>query len=195
MGNILGNKSMKEICNKIRNKEVHDSEIIRNIEYAKREDPRFDINLVWENWTLLIWAINRDRIELIEYLLTDPKLNYEGYGGTALIITCHRNDVDICKLLLSRQDLDVNIQYQNGWTGLHYACSNNYVGIVKELLLDARVNTSIRCNLGNTAQDSAMEKEHLGIANIFKKVLLTSLLRIPNRALLHDIVRMVIQEY
>ena len=69
------------------------------------------------------------------------------------------------------------------WVG-HEVC-------VKELLLD----TTIRDNNGKTARDFALRKGYSGIAKIINNSRYTTILRIPNRALLHDIVRMIIEEY
>jgi len=207
MGNILGNKSKTgeinfEIRYKIKDEKVPDSEIIRDIECAKCEDPKFDINYVdyYIRWSLLIRAVLWNRKELVKYILADSNIDVnhkDNDGYTAFYYACWHGYIPILKLLLYHRDIDVNIQNEKdgGLTGLHYACWRNHIEIVKELLLDARVDVLIRNNLGKTSRDKAIYCGHLGIANMLKKVLCTSLLRIPNETLLHDIVRMIIEEY
>jgi len=189
---------MKRIYDKIRDERFPDSEIIRDVESAKNE-PGFDIN--WEDNTqsLLIIAILHDREELVRYLLTYPEIDVNhvesDLENTSLHVSCCDRRVPILKLLLSHRDINVNIQNTWRWTGLHNACRYNHIEIVKELLLDARVDVMIRDELGETARDDAIRERHYGITNILKMMQYTSLLRIPNEALLHDIVRMIIEEY
>ena len=202
MGNIFRSK-MKKICDKIYdkilNEAILDSEIIRDVEYAKREDPRFDINYVkceW-SWSFLMIAIIRNRIELIEYFLKDPNINVNyknSFDVTALYLTSYI--VPILKLFLNRQDLDVNVQHV-GHTLLHVVCCHirPSIIVVRELLLDARVDIMIRDEDGLSAQDTAIRLGYHGITNMLKMVQYTPLLRIPNNMLLHDIIRMIIEEY
>jgi len=189
---------MNNISDKIWVGSYSDSEIIQETEFLKRNDPKFDINLGddYRNWSLLLCAVFNDRKELVEYLLTDPLINVNhGYcldDNTALHVC---KDVSIIKLLLGRRDIDVNIQ--NFWeqTGLHLMCYWKRKACVRELLLDARVNVLIRNDYGKTARDIALEQKYPDIAKILGNSLYTSLLRIPNRTLIHDIVRTIIEEY
>jgi len=207
MGNIFRSK-MKKICDKIYdkicNKAILDSEIIRAIECAKREYPKFDINYVecdW-SWSLLMVAVGQDRRELIEYFLKDPDINvnYKNSNDYTALGFAYR--VPILKSLFNRQDLDVNMQDNDGNTLLYKRCnySSNYnnsdnIIIVRELLLDARIDPSIRNNRGRTAWNNAVFWRQYRLANMIKKVLRTPLLRIPNNMLLYDIVRMIIEKY
>jgi len=187
---------------KIDDQTVLDSEIIQDIECAKCKDFDFDINYVeYGGWSSLMYAVKSERKELVEYILEDPDININlrcslwGDGTTLHELCSYTNKIHILKLFLGCKDLDVNIQNIFGCTGLYYACSYDNIEIVRELLLDARVNPSIRNNRGRTAQDIAIERSHLRIANMIKRTGYTSLLRISNNALLHDITRMIIEEY
>jgi len=176
-----------------------DSEIIQYIEYVKCNDPEFDINLGDENnWTLLMIAVRvrwYNREELVRYLLTYPNIdvNHRSNYNSTVLHFCEQ--VSILKLLLTRKDLDVNIQNSWGETELYLACRWGRKAWVKELLLDARVNLMIRDGGGRTARDIALRNKDYNIAKIVENSGYTPLLRIPNRALLHDIVRMIIEEY
>jgi len=188
---------MKRIIDKIDKIDIKDSEIIQDIERAKKI-PGFDINVMWwgnNNWSLLMYAVWKNRRELIEYLLLDPRINvnHRNYYDSTALHLCER--VSILKLLLNRKDIDVNIQSTWGWTVLHWACRWGRKAWVKELLLDARMNTYIRDRWKKTAWDIALERGYPGIAKIVGNSEYTTLLRIPNSALLHDIVRMIIEEY
>jgi len=181
---------MERIIDKIRRSVFDDSEIIQEIEI-----PGFDINLVYNTSTLLMVAVGNGREDLVRYILSVPgiNVNHRNYYGTALHF-CNR--VSILKLLLDRKDLDVNIRDDDlGNTGLHGFCICGSKKYVRELLLDARVNVLIHNKYGYTARALLLSFGYPGFAKIINNSRYTTLLRIPNRALIHDIVRMIIEEY
>ena len=185
---------------KIRFKEIPDSEIIRDVECAKREYPRFDINYVgYMSWTSLIRAVLWNRKELVKYILADSNIDVnhkDNDGYTAFYYACwFCGYIPILKLFLDHRNFDVNIQTKWGQTGLHSLCYWERETCVRELLLDARINVLIRDDWRKTARDIALERKHIGIANMIKKTGYTPLLRIPNASLCRDIVRMIIEEY
>jgi len=200
---IESKKIYKKLYIKIHDYRVFDSEIIQEIESTKYRNIGFDIN--WNSndyeYSILMFAVLANREELVRYLLTIPdiNINYKTPNDvtvTALYIVCiHTYNINIFKLLLTRRDLDVNIQDNYGRTGLHYACYNNSIECARELLFDARVNIMIHSKWRKTARDFAIYYGHPRIANIIKRVQYTSLLRIPNSMLIHDIIRMIIEEY
>ena len=184
--------------NKILDKTVLDSEIIQEVESLKSNDPKFRINLIRYNnsWSFLMVAVLMNRKELVEYLLLSVhniNVNYIDKHGEIVLHFCRDNS--ILKLLLDCRDLDVNIQDNFGESGLHYLCFWGHESYVKELLLDARVNTSIRNNMGKTARDKALERGYSDIAKILRNSRYTTLLLIPNASLCRDIARMIIEEY
>ena len=191
------NNNHENLHKKINNEAILDSEIIQEMESLKRNDPKFDINLGddYRNWSLLMYAVDNCREDFVRYLLSYPNINVNhrsNYDYTALHVC---GQVSILKLFLDRRELDVNIQNDLGQTGLHRLCSLGRKALVKELLLDARVNTSIRDGWGETARDIALRNKDYNIAKIIGNSRHTTLLRIPNYLLLHDIVRMIIEEY
>jgi len=188
---MLNIKNMKKIRIKMWNKTIIDSEIIQEMEI-----PGFDINFIGDdNRSMLMVAIRMNRIELVRYLLSYPNIivNYKSRYNYTALYCC--DNVSILKLLLSRRDIDVNIQTKSGETALHNGCGWGHEACVKELILDARVNTSIRDIYGRTARDLALRYGSFGIAKIIRNSEHTSLLRIPNNLLCRDIVRMIIEEY
>jgi len=193
---MKGCNVMNNIHDKIWDKTILDSEIIRDIEHVKCNYPKFDINCVDRyNW-LLMNAVDCGREELVRYLLLtypDINVNHRSKQGNTVLHLC--NQVSILKLLLDHKDIDINMQNNSKETELHWACWLKREACIRELLLDARVNVLIRDNKGYTARDYALERGYPDIAQIIRISGRTSLLRIPNRALLHDIVRMIIEEY
>jgi ankyrin repeat protein len=68
-------------------------------------------------------------------LCTDVKYKKNSVGlGTALIITARYNCVESAKLLLEREDINVNIPDPDGWTSLHWACYQESLEVVDLLL-------------------------------------------------------------
>jgi len=198
------NNPLNMNMDKLWNKAVLDSEIIQEIESAKHRDPGFNINQPdMYGLTLLLRAVQYDRKELVEYILADPDINVN-YGdihyrlypiNTGLrMATYDWISISILKLFLCHKDIDVNKQKDNEWTVLHEACFKNNKKYVRELLLDARIDVLIYDCQGRTAQNTVRRDGH-GIANMLKRVLRTSLLRIPNASLCRDIIRMIIEEY
>ena len=192
--------TMKKIALKIavknNNERIHDSAIIQFIERAKKER-NFNINYYYypTGFTLLTSAIDTERYELVEYLLTYPNIKVNN-GFITLCFLCEDiNNIHILKLFLNRNDLKVNKQDYQGCTGLHNACDNNKKEWVLELLLDARVDIMIRNYDDLSARDIAICWEYHDIANMIKRIGHTSLLRIPNEALCKDIARIKIEEY
>jgi len=188
---------MDIIRNKITQDVINDSEIIQDIERVKRKNPGFNINLGCDvyDWPLLTTAVHTKRKELVRYLLRIPNINVNHkskFNSTALYVCDH---VSILKLLLDHKDIDVNIQNKWGETGLHSVCWLKRKACIKEYLLDARVNVLIRDDWRETARDVALGEKYYDIAKIIGNSVYTTLLRIPNSALLHDIVRMIIEEY
>ena len=180
---------MNKIYDKIRNKAILDSEIIREM-----EDLVFDINFECDrdNWPLLMCVVRWGRKELVEYLLLIPDINVYSWNDTALHVC---KDVSILRLLLNRKDLDVNILSGFEQTGLHCACWWRLKTCAKEYLLDARVDIRVIDWHGNTARGIALREKCPDIAKIINNSRYTTLLRIPNEALCRDIVRMIIEEY
>ena len=177
-------------------KPVLDSEMIRDI----KNDPEFNINLCDRfGQSFLMNAIKYERVELVEYLLSNPNININNgcrRKYTALHILCiYTNNIHILKLLLGHRNIDINKRDYLKGTALHCACYNDRVEIVRELLLDARVNPLIRDEERNTARDIAIYNENPKIANMLKRTGYTSLLRIPNALLCRDISQMIIEEY
>ena len=85
---------MNNICKKIWNNSILDSEIIQDIEYKKSNDPRFDINLGCDErgWSLLTHAVYYGREDLnliIQHCIivkTFLFLNYFSITGTLMLI-------------------------------------------------------------------------------------------------------------
>ena len=65
----------------------------------------------------------------------------------------HYNKIDICKLFIDCNYVDVNIA-DNGWTAMHEVALCNHVDLCR-FLLSKNVNTTVRNQLGDTPLDIA----------------------------------------
>jgi len=172
------------------NELIPNSEIIQTLEH--------NWNYYVNDKYLLMSVIETGREEIIMYLLKHPDINVNqmsDYSETALHKVCRSKNIPILKLLLGREDLDVNIRPIFDRTGLHYLCLYGSEAGVKEFLLDARIDTSIRDYEGLTSRDIALDWRYPSLAKIINNSRHTSLLRIPNETLPHDITQMIIEEY
>jgi len=178
MGNIMGktegnDEDMNDVRIKMYDNEILDSEIIKNIENIKKKHTNIDINCINSNhYTYLMDAIRYNRIELVKYLLTysGTKVNQMADCGAAALHMCSdKNQYPMLCLLLTREDLKVNVRDCYGQTVLHRACSLGNEEGVLELLLDGRIDPLIRNKSGNTALDIATECKKNKIVDIMKK--------------------------
>ena len=121
-----------KIREKIYDDAIIDSEIIQDIESVKKHFGFYlDINYgkYPEGYSLLMGAVLWNRKELVRYLLTYPNININKMNDkafTSLIFACCKGNVPILELFLCREELDINIQDNAGWTGLHWACYYGY---------------------------------------------------------------------
>lgn len=85
-------------------------------------------------------------------LLKHPKINVNLYSNdakTVLIHACLSNRERIVKVLLERQDIDVNFNHK-GWTTLSYACQFGRGNIVKLMLQRHDIGNTITTSDGKT---------------------------------------------
>ena len=163
------NTFMNNVCIKM-NQQISDFEIIRILENGRKNYPDFDINWADDKLkhTLLMSSVLMNRTELVRYLLSVPGINVNQKNicyNSALTYVLYESQIPILKLLVSREDLDVNIQ-KNGWTSLHSACYANSEQRVKILLSNERIDPSIRTNEGETALDIALSRKYYGIVKM-----------------------------
>ena len=81
-------------------------------------------------------------------------INAESFGYTPLIAAVTYNNLEIVRILLARDDLDIAATNSYGNTALHVACMNGSAECVTLLGQDRRMTSSIiniKCNVGNTA--------------------------------------------
>ena len=187
-----------EIYTKVMYNNVSDNFIIKKI---KNMGSDFDVNRIYRTidikWPLLTIACFVGREELVRYLSTHPKINInliDYYHDTALHIACEYNRINSLDLLLKNSSINVNIQGHGEHTALHYA-SKGHRNVCKALLLDSRIDVMLMNCDGETAQDRALRMGHYSIEKMINNSMYTALIRIPNKTLLHDIIRMIIEEY
>lgn len=84
------------------------------------------------------------KYEHLEYLFKrqDFKTNaiIDGMSRTALIYSCDHGRLDLVKILLGKQDIDINIENNDGYDALNMACYCKRLSIV-QYFLENGVNT------------------------------------------------------
>ena len=113
-----------------------------------------DIN--WGNnfgWTGLIISCNNGNKEIVEYLISHPKINVnkeDKHGRTPLFIACWEGKEEIVKILLKDERVNVNKEDNDGRTPLWIACFEGYEEIVKILFASGReIDTTKKTIPGN----------------------------------------------
>ena len=89
----------------------------------------------------------KNQIEVLEVLMQYSKeknLNVNHSDGTCAPMhqACNLGQIEVVKLLLNSENIDVNALDMNGKHPLHYACKSNRVDIVKMLLNSKNINTN-----------------------------------------------------
>jgi ankyrin repeat protein len=114
-------------------------------------------------------------------------------GLTPLMIAVLHNNIEIVRILLARDDLDITTTYFNGITALHYACGKDirathihgcytalhfacYKGSAECVALlgkDRRMNSNIintKNNYGNTALMMAVQHDNLSCVEMMAEL-------------------------
>lgn len=114
-----------------------------------------NVNAMPGDWTPLMWAVERDNLELAQLLLkkgaqVNAMSAQRNCCKTALMIACTRDDPRVLELLL-KNGADVNAREGccDKWTALLHACRNGRERAVKRLL-EAGAGVNIPNNDGDT---------------------------------------------
>ena len=127
-------------------------------------------------------AINSCYDHLAAFLIKDKRVNVDetSFYGTALMTAAFYSKGRITKMLLEREDIDINKKCENpghvalhlaasrGCTALHIAASRGHASIVKMLLERKDVLVNARCKQGRTALIVAAIEGH---ANVVEELL------------------------
>ena len=104
---------------------------------------------------MIMLASNFGHTKLVSYLLAhigSNDLNNQVRGKTALLLACENKKFEVVKLLLARDDLNVDGVDYKGCTALHYASLHGNFEIVTEILSHSNFfNINQRNVEGNTA--------------------------------------------
>lgn len=109
------------------------------IEELKEE---IDINFEEESErkTYLHIACERNYLDIVKYLLTNPKIEVnklDKEGVTPLYLACEKGNFEIVKLLHNLEEVDVNLPREQ--TPFYVACQNGHLEIIKLLLTNPQV--------------------------------------------------------
>ena len=84
-------------------------------------------------------------------------------GVTALFIASQFGHVEVVRVLLGENNLDVNLQCPDGATALYIASQEGHVEVVRELLQHNQVDVNLQFTNGFTALDIALQQEHADV--------------------------------
>ena len=131
--------------------------------------PHWDLNTPQtpDNDRLLITAASVDNVDLVKFLVAQPKVNLtakDNEGGTAL----HFAEIKSLPVLLKTGKFDINARGGAGQTPLHQAVFNGSAARVKLLLAQPKINPNLKDNDGDTPLSIALTR-NAEIAGILMK--------------------------
>ena len=98
----------------------------------------------------------------------------DGDGFTGLMVAMYNGNTEVSRILLSCNNIKIDIKDKYGMTALHAACSNNRIESVKLFLEHPTCNKDIvriESNRGNTAEMVADEKGNKECAKLIREYL------------------------
>lgn len=99
----------------------------------------------------LIRALIQDDFTQVEKLITEYGVNATDSFGRSILINCViKNKYNFLKKLLEYENVNVNLQDENGFTALHFAVEEGYPEMLKEILSTKEVNVNLKDKFGNT---------------------------------------------
>ena len=165
-----------------------------NLEIVKQllADPNINVNQQNEDGnTAFMLACKYNHREIVTILLADPRVNvnlqsvitldgmiitiskyhnhqfrYGVDGYTAFMLACTHNNIDVVKILLTDQKVNVNQKNSAGYTAFMLACTHNHREVVKVLLADQRVKVNPQNRDGNTAFMLACTHNNIDVVKI-----------------------------
>ena len=122
---------------------------------------------IYTNSALHIACRNRnfDIVKLLlDHLTENPQLGCINYknemGYTALMEACKQKEVEIVKLLLKQDDLQINFQDNEGKTAFYHACQTLSLECVKLLLQHPNIDINAADENGETALGLAIKAQN-----------------------------------
>jgi ankyrin repeat protein len=121
-----------------------------------------------------IQAAKDGNIHDVEILLNEKGMDVNQknlYGQTALHLAAaakHSKAIDVLKVLLSHDCLEINQQSKDLFTPLHFASGRGCTESVKLLLHDPRIRVNLVNRYGETPLLKASRKNHTEIMNMLK---------------------------
>ena len=86
------------------------------------------------------------------------------------MIACQERHIEIVRLLLNDNRVDINKATNYGRTPFYSACEFGHIEIVKLLLNEKRISIRKKTSQGKTAIDIAKEENHSSIVKLIKEV-------------------------
>ena len=98
----------------------------------------------------------------------------DSYGYTGLMMAMYKGNTEVSRILLSCNNIKIDIKNNIGWTALHYACTNNRIESVKLFLEHPTCNKDIvriEDNYGKTAELLADRKGNKECVKLIREYL------------------------
>ncbi|MGI2299055.1 ankyrin repeat domain-containing protein [Candidatus Cardinium hertigii] len=116
-------------------------------------------------------AISNSDIELVNYLLKNgANINQRNdYGHTPLYSAAKEGNIEIVKVLLKDENIDVNATHEDKYTVLHWAAFQNNPELVELLLRDKRIKVNEKDVYGYTPLHTAINEKNVLVVEALLK--------------------------
>ena len=143
--------------------------------------PRVDVNQRTENGEFPIycaivshclWLSVDMAVKFIKCSRVDVNVQSVKDGETPLICLIRRlrHDLTLMKLMLEREDIDINARGKEGMRALHYACDMGKMKIVQRLLECRQIDVNAKNDKGRTPIHFAVLGYHVDVVQILLSV-------------------------
>ena len=130
---------------------------------------KFDVNVsCYEGWNALHFSVIHGSKELLNYFINmgiDINLKTKA-GRNCLHIAAEYGHLDMCKTLINKYNIDVQVPDNDGWTGLHYSVKNGNYELVK-LFVNMGIDINFKTNNGTNCLHIAAKHGHLNLCQTF----------------------------
>ena len=96
-----------------------------------------------------------------------PADSRDSWGQTPLSHAAVGGRVEIVRLLLTRDDVDMNSKDKNGRSPLSYAAENRHLGVVQLFLAQVGIDVDAKDGYGRSPLSHAARNGHLGVVQLF----------------------------
>ena len=116
-----------------------------------------------DGWTALHFSAVSGRYEIVKYFTNmGTEINLTANGKSCLHIAADYGHLNLCKTLINKYNVDVELPDNDGWTALHFSARNGSYEVVK-FFTDMGIDTNLKGTDGKNCLHIAARYGHLNL--------------------------------